>query len=92
MSNPSEQACQSRPQNEVFAELMDSRRAKSEHEHLAARIITRLLESLKECSDDLEIYVEQAYAPLRGYPAYESKRFRDLRPVHEARELIQWYK
>ena len=85
-------ACQARPQKDVLAELMDSRRPKSEHEHVAARIISRLLEALKECADDLEICIEQEYAPLRRYPSYERKRSRDMGPVREARELIELYK
>lgn len=87
----SDRACQSRPLPDVLAEVMDSRRPKSEQEHVAARVISRLMEALKECADDLEVYVEQEYAPLRGYPAYERKRQRDLGLVREARELLSLY-
>lgn len=88
----SDQAMQARPVKEILAEIMDSRVPKSEQSHLAARIITQLLESLEACASDLEIYVEQQYAPLRGYPAYERKRRNDLEPVREARELISLYR
>ena len=88
----SEQAQQSRPLPEVFKELMDCRRPHTEHEHVAASVISRLMGALKECADDLEISVEQEYAPLRGYPSYERKRHRDLEPVREARELLDLYR
>jgi hypothetical protein len=61
----------------------------------------KLLERLRDthaenrfyCSaDDLEICVEQEYAPLRGYPSYDRKRRRDLGPVREARDLLDLYR
>ena len=85
----SEQTQKSRPQREVIAEILDSRVPKSEREYVAAGIITRLADALKDCADDLEMAVEAEYAPLRGYPAYEKKRLRDLGPVREARDLLE---
>lgn len=72
----------------MLSEVMDSRRPKSEHEHVAAREITALRDALRECANDLEVHVEQEYGPLRGYPGYERKRSRDLEPVRRARELL----
>lgn len=90
--NTDERACRARDRRAVYTELMDCRRPKSEHEHEAARVIMSLMDALKASSDDLEIYVEQEYAPLRGYPSYERKRQSDLGPVRHARELLDLYK
>ena len=62
------------------------------HEHVAARVIEQLMSALKDCADDLEVYIEQEYAPLRGYPSYERKRQRDREPVREARGLLDLYR
>lgn len=85
---PPNNAQMSRPRLQVLAEGMDCRIPANEHVHVMRDEITRLRETLKCCADELEVYIEQEYAPLRGYPAYERKRFRDLQWVHEARELL----
>ena len=84
-----QQAQQSRPRLQVLAEGMDCRIPNTEHVHVMRDEITRLRRALKDCADDLEVYIEQEYAPLRGYPAYERKRSRDLETVREARELLE---
>ena len=82
------QAQQSRPRLDVLREGMDCRIPATEHVHVMRDEISRLRHALKECADDLEVLVEQEYAPFRGYPPYERKRSRDLETVREARELL----
>ena len=84
----SEQAQAARPRLEILSEGMDCRAPANEHVHVMRDEIIRLRQALKDCADDLEVYVEQQYAPLRGYPAYERKRRNDLASVWEARELL----
>lgn len=49
----------------------------------------RLREALKECSDDLETYVEQEHPQdMREHPVVERRYQRDVAPVVHARRLL----
>jgi hypothetical protein len=47
-----------------------------------------LRKALKECSDDLEAYIEHHYDKVKDQPAMTRRYDRDMEPVKQARKLL----
>jgi hypothetical protein len=58
----------------------------------ASDLMARLVEALRECSDDLQRLVDHEYAGMQDkYPTMQRKYKRDIEPVTRARNLIAEY-
>ena len=54
-------------------------------------MLSRLADALRECSDDIECYVEANYPNRSAYPSEMNKYNRDIRIVERARALLaEW--
>lgn len=88
-------AKQSRPHNELIAELLDSRQPKTEREHAAVREIERLRDNIRELENELVADVHTCSTACRKTPACAAMA--DLREENErlrttnknARDAIQ---
>ena len=56
---------------------------------MAETTIEQLRAALKDCADDLESYVTNEYAGTLHYPSQKRRFDRDMKPVREARALLE---